>query len=40
MKKEHMKCTLDNFMKTCRILGCFYLFIVVIVTYILLQQQL
>ena len=39
LKKATMKCTLDNFMMTCRILGCFYLFIVVIVTYILLQQQ-
>ena len=32
-EKATMKCTLDNFMMTCRILGCFYLFIVVIVTY-------
>ena len=32
-EKAKMKCTLDNFMMTCRILGCFYLFIVVIVTY-------
>ena len=31
-EKAAMKCTLDNFMMTCRILGCFYLFIVVIVT--------